>query len=56
MKILLILLLFFYYDNVFARTITTPYLKVGEVDSIYQANTNEKIKKVKEDYAWKTKQ
>lgn len=46
MKILLILLLFFYYDNVFARTITTPYLKVGEVDSIYQANTNEKIKKV----------
>lgn len=46
MKILIVLLLFFYYENVSARTITTPYLKVGEVDSIYQVNTNEKIEKV----------
>lgn len=44
MKILIVLL-FFYYENVSARTITTPYLKVGEVDSTYQVNTNEKIEK-----------
>ena len=45
MKILIILLLFFCYESVFAKTITTPYLKVGEVESTYQVNTNEKIEK-----------
>lgn len=43
MKILIILLLFFSCLNVSARTITTPFLKVGEVDAAYKANANEKI-------------
>ena len=43
MKILITLLLFFSCLNVSARTITTPYLKVGEVDATYIANANEKI-------------
>lgn len=46
MKILFILLLFFYCLNVEARTFTTPYLKVGEVDSTYQINSLEKIEVV----------
>ena len=46
MKILLILLLFFSWVNVSAKTITTPYLKVGEVNANYQAKDNEKIEKV----------
>lgn len=46
MKILLILLLFFSCANVSAKTITTPYLKVGEVNANYQAKDNEKIEKV----------
>lgn len=43
MKILIILLLFFSCLNASAKTIITPYLKVGEVDAAYKANVNEKI-------------
>ena len=43
MKIFIILLLFFSCLNVSAKTITTPYLKVGEVDANYIAKENEKI-------------
>ncbi len=43
MKILIILLLFFSCLNASAKTIITPYLKVGEVDAAYKANINEKI-------------
>ena len=39
MKILLILLLFFCWDNVTAKTIVTPYLKVGEVNDNYQGGS-----------------
>lgn len=46
MKLLLILLLFFSCLNVSAKTIITPYLKVGEVPSNYQVNDNEKIEVV----------
>ena len=46
MKILLILLLFFCWNNVSAKTIVTPYLKVGEVNANYQPKDNEKIEKV----------
>ena len=43
MKILLILLLFFLWNNVSAKTITTPFLKVGEVNSTYEVKSNERI-------------
>ena len=46
MKILLILLLFFNYLNVSAKTITTPYLKVDTVDSNYKVSTNERVEKI----------
>ena len=46
MKIILILLLFFSCDNVLAKTITTPYIQVEEVNSNYQVKSNEQIKKV----------
>ncbi len=46
MKILIILLLFFCLDNVSAKTITTPYFKVREVDANYKVNNNEKVKQV----------
>lgn len=46
MKLLLILLLFFSCLNVSAKTIVTPYLKVGEVSSNYQVKDNEKIEEV----------
>ena len=44
MKILiLLLLLLFCYMNVDAKTITTPYLKIGEVDGNYKCNDKERI-------------
>ena len=43
MKILILLLLFFCYMNVDAKTITTPYLKIGEVDGNYKCNDKERI-------------
>ena len=46
MKILILLLLFFCYMNVDAKTITTPYLKIGEVDGNYKCNDKERIEKV----------
>ena len=46
MKILLILLLFFSWENVYAKTIITPYLKVGSVDSNYKVSDNERLEKV----------
>ena len=46
MKILIILLLFFSFEEVSAKTITTPYLSVGSVDSSYQVKDNEKVEKV----------
>ncbi len=46
MKLLLVLLLFFSYLNVSAKTIITPYLKVGEVSSDYIVNNNEKIEEI----------
>ncbi len=46
MKILFILLLFFSCLNVNAKTITTPYLKVGEVSFDYKVNSLEKIEVV----------
>ena len=50
MKILLILLLFFSWENVYAKTITTPYLKVGSVDSNYKVSDNERLEKVHNEY------
>lgn len=45
MKKLIILLLFFICQNVNAKTIVTPYLKVKEVDNNYIVNDLEKIEK-----------
>ncbi len=45
MKILITILLFFLCLNVNAKTITTPYLKVKEVDANYKLKPNEKIEK-----------
>ncbi len=46
MKFILSLLLFFLSSEVNAKTIITPYLKVGEIDPFYQTNSLEKIEKV----------
>ena len=46
MKILILLLLFFCYMNVDAKTIITPYLKIEEVDTNYRCNDKERIEKV----------
>ncbi len=46
MKIFIILLLFFSCLNVYSQTITTEYIKVGEVDQNYSPNNLEKIEKV----------
>ncbi len=47
MKVFIILLLLFLsYDKVFAKTITTPYYEVGEVDINYQVKTNERKEKI----------
>ena len=46
MEILILLLLFFCYMNVDAKTITTPYLKIEEVDANYRCNDKERIEKV----------
>ena len=45
MKIFIILLLFFSCLNVYSQTITTEYIKVGEVDQNYSPNNLEKIEK-----------
>ena len=46
MKLLIVLLLFFCFIDVEAKTITTPYIKTFEVDLNYKCNDNERIEKI----------